>query len=79
VVKAQIFGQEGLNLSWKKMLIGFRPIEKLRKKQEREDATMKWNFFFLTIKMKLLAYVASCQVCFSLRYFLKLRDFFQFF
>ena len=59
MVKAQIFGQEGLNLSWKEMLIEFRPIEKLRKKQEREDATMKWNFF-LTIKMKLLAYVASC-------------------
>jgi len=44
LVKAQIFGQEGLNLSWKKLLIGFRPFEKLRKKHEREDATMMWNF-----------------------------------
>jgi hypothetical protein len=36
--------QEGLHLSWKEILIGFRPFEKLRKKQEREDATMKWIF-----------------------------------
>jgi hypothetical protein len=35
VVKAQLFGQLGFNLSWKEILIGFRPIEKLRKKQER--------------------------------------------
>jgi len=57
-VKAQIFGF--LIGAGKKILIGFRPIEKLRKKQEREDATMKWNFFFFfTKKMKLLTSVAA--------------------
>ena len=56
-IKAQIFGF--LIGAGKKILIGFRPFEKLRKKQEREDATMKWNLFFLTKKMKLLTYVAA--------------------
>jgi hypothetical protein len=60
-------------LSWKKILIGFRPFEKLRKKQEREDAIMKWIFFFFTKKMKLLS-------VFFIKIFFKITEiFFRFF
>jgi hypothetical protein len=56
-VKAQIFGF--LIGAGKKILIGFRPIEKLRKKTRERGCDYEVDFFFFTKKMKLLTYVAA--------------------